>query len=1272
MAWLLKKFIIIGFWLGVTLSLLVTVFVLGAGQLLPYLDHYRPQIERNLEQILGYDVILDKIDGQLEGVDPTFSVSGFRLTTPSSSDQPNTAVSINELRVRLDLIKSILTFKPQFTYIRFVRPSVSLEEKDGQWLLHGARPVRSVQNDVGIERILDYLSEQRNFSIYDADVHIASERLGNHLLKVDHVYIYRQSFQSLLKSRVYLDDNPTPFIINAEVNKSLSLLGGYRVKASIAAPRVVLPIADMFPSSQLLASLELGGDIWLDALIGKELDVRSEMVSVKASFKNGQQYEATTALKLNYNQKQPGVRVDLANMSLKDQDGRGYPATNATFDWSSVTERSNIRFDQVDLDLTQQLALLFLPESSNAASILKGLAPRGMAKNGVVRLWKDDKDLSFQLVTNLQTASVQSYNGIPKANNVNAVFSLSEDNGYIDFRGENSEILFDTVYDKAWLSESLSGYVSWQKIHNAFLVSGRDLSVQRNGGDVRGGFRLEVRDEQPDWIGLDLQGKSISLADRLTYVPPNALGDGLSAWIRNAISDSGSADSVDILVHSELSKGAKPHVRMQMAVSEANIKFDENWPEATNLEGRVELNKEGVFVDVASASLNTLMVEKLAISVPIRDGSADWLNISGEMEEQASRLMPVLVSTPLGDTVLKPFEDWTLQGVVAGRFDIAIPLIETEQPIVDLALRFQDNVLLMEDIGLEVGVQQGQLNYQSDKGIFDSTFDIKALGGGSRLALSSVFTESNELAIIGDLSGRINVSDVVQWRDFPESVSKNLSGDANYTGQFAVNRSQNGQFDLTIDSNLSGALIDFPAPIGKSSLETTPFKLKIMLHENDLVVDTDYNNVIKSRFLLRNAEFIGGEVVLQGKPSVRFSGQIPKGLSVIGSLEEVNVEDWQPVLNQASDNSNPSPISLRVPSWLGQMDLIIDNLVINEDNSWHNFKVSYGPKTGQALQVSSDEMNVTLTQKGDLPSLDFGFLSWNTSSNSDDSSPTSPPISAQQIPSMNLSIDQFYLNGQPYGDWQLRVAQQGNNLRIDPITSQLKTGDFKGSLFWQGGVDHSSVELSISAKGDDLAELTKKYSSEAFVSSSQYKIDVGLSWLGHPFYFDRQSVSGRIAFQANNGNFNKVDELPVFLKALGIFNIGALSRRLLLDFSDVYKPGLTYDKFSGTLSLDKGILKTLSPVTIISPTAELVVEGEADIVSETLNEKLTATFPISGTLPLAGLLWGSPQLAGLLFITDKLIGDQLSKVTSVQYKVEGSFDNPVMTPIRFQPIGKQP
>jgi len=92
-----------------------------------------------------------------------------------------------------------------------------------------------------------------------------------------------------------------------------------------------------------------------------------------------------------------------------------------------------------------------------------------MAKNGTVRLWREDDAYAFQFLSNLQSASVQAYNGIPKANNINAVFSLSDDNGYIDFRGKGSEIGFDTVYDESWRTELLSGYVSWQKQQDAFF-----------------------------------------------------------------------------------------------------------------------------------------------------------------------------------------------------------------------------------------------------------------------------------------------------------------------------------------------------------------------------------------------------------------------------------------------------------------------------------------------------------------------------------------------------------------------------------------------------------------------------------------------------------------------------------------------------------------------------------------------------------------------------------------------------------------------------------
>lgn len=1271
MRWLLRKLILVSFWGGGAFIALLAVFAVSVERLLPYLDHYRPQIERNLQQITGYPVSLEQIDGRLEGIDPTVSVSGFDLFVDGQS-----VITIDEMRVRLDIVQTILSLSPQFTYIRFVRPSILLQESDGQWRLNGAMPSRDVQNDVGVERVLDYLAAQRNFSIFDATLHVRSEQLGEHSVNIPHVYLFKQAFESLLNATFYLDDNPSPFQMSARIDETRSLLGNYRVKAFLRAPQITLPLKNMLPDEAYsLSSVELGGDVWLDVLIGKELDIRAESVQLNVAFNDGQQYDITPSIRLHYSLTQPSVRMDVRNMSVVDKDGRSYPATDLAFDWSSVTDRSNITFNQVDMALAQQIARHFLPEKSDAAQILAGLNPTGLAQNGSVRLWRENDDLAFQFLSNLRSASVQSYNGIPKATNINAVFSLSDDSGYIDFRGRNSDIAFDTLYEEAWSTDFLSGYVSWQKVSDAFLISGQDLLVQRNDADIQGGFRLEVRDTEPDWIALDLHGRNLSVADRLTYLPPTALSPDVMAWIKDAFADTGKVESVDVLVQSELSEGAAPHVRVQLAVSDASVTFDPNWPTANKVNGFFELDGAGVNVEVASGYMLDLPISDLLLTVPISNGSADWLNLKGEVSDSAPLILAMLKATPLADSVLQPFSNWQLEGNVAGRFDIAVPFKEGVDPKVQLRLDFKDNPLLITDIDLSTRVKLGRLNYSSDLGVMDSEFDVEVLGGLSHLSLSSEATPSGGLAVNGDMSGNVDIKKIAAWHKLPAALSDKVSGKTAYTGELFVNKSQNGQVDLTINSNLQGIKIDLPEPVGKKIAEAESLQLKVMQHEKDLVIDVDYSTLVEARLLLQNGnEFVGAEVILNANKNQALSSQIPKGLVLLGGVDRFYVKDWQSFFSDLSAESAPSVETVdipEIPEWLSRVDLIVDDVIVDVNNTWHNFKVAYDVAANRSLFVSSDEMNFSLLDDNGTPNLHFGFLSWNTaSSDSTASVSKGAPISARQIPNMMLTIDQLYLDESPYGDWQLAISRNGDVVRIDPISSQLQTGDFKGSLIWQDKGQNSHVELAIAANGADLAELTRKFSNEAIVSSKKYSIDVGLNWDGHPFYFDRKSVSGRIAFSAENGNFSKVDELPAFLKALGIFNIGALSRRLLLDFSDVYEPGLTYDQFKGTLSLDRGLLKTTSPVSIVSPTAELSIEGEADIVNETLNERLTATFPISGTLPLAGLLWGTPQLAGLLFITDKLIGDQLSKVTSVQYKVEGSFNDPVMTPIRYRPLEK--
>ncbi|WP_421853044.1 YhdP family protein [Marinomonas sp.] len=1274
MRWLLRKLILFSFWGAIAFSALLAIFAVSVGQLLPYLDHYRPQIEHNLQQIMGYPVTLEEIGGRLEGVDPTVSISGFHLLANGQ-----TAITVSEMRVRLDAVKSLLTLSPKFTYIRFVRPTVALQENDGQWRLKGATPSRDVGNEVGVERVLDYLSAQRNFSIFGAELKIDSAQFGQHSVRIPHVYIFQKSFESLLTSELYLDDYQSPFEINARIDETRGLLGNYRVKASIKAPLFSIPLNEMLPENPYsLSSVELGGDIWLDALVGKELEVRTESTRLNVSFDDGQQYEVSSSIKLRYSQKHPNVRMDVHNMLIKDKGGLNYPTTDLSFDWSSVTGRSNVRFNRADLGLAHQIASHFLPAETNASAILNGLEPNGMAKNGFVSLWRENDELSFQFLSNLQAASINGYKGVPQASNINAVFSLSNESGYVDFRGTDSEIAFDTIYDDSWRTELLSGYVSWQQQQDVFLVEGRDLAVQRNGADVNGGFRLEVRGTEPDWIALDLHGRNLSVADRLTYLPPKALSADLMSWLKGAFADTGKVDSVDVLVQSELSDGAEPHVRVQLAVSDADVTFDENWPTATKVNGFFEFDEAGVSVQVKSGSLLDLPVGNLLLTVPISNGSADWLNLKGDVSNRAPLILATLRSTPLADSVLKPFANWQLDGDIKSDFAVSIPFAKGAEPRLKLGIEFKDNNLIMNDIELALDVKDGRLNYSSDNGITDSEFNAQTLGGASHLVLSSAATPDGGLAVMGELSGNVGVKQVAQWNKLPAVMVKTLSGSTAYTGTLSVNKSQEGQVNVVIESDLQGVGIDLPSPVGKAADETKLLRIKMMQHEKDIVIDADYASFSQARLLLQNNQFMGGELILNGNKSSPFSGQIPKCLVLAGDFDRINVPDWQSAFSKLSDSSEGTSYTLEVPKlpeWLSRVDLIVDEVTVNPDNVWHNFKVSYNVAADKSLYVSSDEMNFSLLNTSGKPDLHFGFLSWNTSKEDDsaktDSGAKESPISAKQIPNMTLSVDQLYLNGSPYGDWGLAISRQGNLVKIDPISTKLKTGNFKGSLSWLDQGNNSRVDLSLAASGENLAELTHKFSNEAIVSSKKYNIDVGLGWKGHPFYFDRQSVSGHIDFSAEDGNFNKVDELPAFLKALGIFNIGALNRRLLLDFSDVYEPGLTYDEFNGRLSLSQGILTTTSPITINAPSAELVVAGEADIVNETLNEKLTATFQLSGTLPLAGLLWGTPQLAGLLYITDKLIGDQLSKVTSVQYKVQGSFNDPVMTPIRYKPLEKK-
>ena len=141
----------------------------------------------------------------------------------------------------------------------------------------------------------------------------------------------------------------------------------------------------------------------------------------------------------------------------------------------------------------------------------------------------------------------------------------------------------------------------------------------------------------------------------------------------------------------------------------------------------------------------------------------------------------------------------------------------------------------------------------------------------------------------------------------------------------------------------------------------------------------------------------------------------------------------------------------------------------------------------------------------------------------------------------------------------------------------------------------------------------------------------------------------------------EVDGSAQVVRIFGLLNFNAIGRRLRLDFSDLFGKGLSYDRVKGVLNARNGVYSTSKPILMTGPSTNLEINGTLNMVTDQVNAKLLVTLPVTNNLPLAALLVGGPAAGGAMFLLNKLIGDQVSRFASVQYSIQGPWNDPKIT-----------
>ena len=266
-------------------------------------------------------------------------------------------------------------------------------------------------------------------------------------------------------------------------------------------------------------------------------------------------------------------------------------------------------------------------------------------------------------------------------------------------------------------------------------------------------------------------------------------------------------------------------------------------------------------------------------------------------------------------------------------------------------------------------------------------------------------------------------------------------------------------------------------------------------------------------------------------------------------------------------------------------------------------------------------------------------------------------IDPSLLPPLELAVDRLMLGDEAFGRWSMTLSPVSDGMLIEPLAFHLKATDFSGKGRWQ--INHDGMVTSFvqgDAKAKNVADVISGWGIEPSLDSESASASLAANWPGAPFEFDLLSADATVSLNIEEGHFLNVDSGAVD-KVWGALNFQTLLKRLQLNFSDLSSSDLTFEDIKGDLTLHNKIL-TINKMKVDSPAVDISLNGDLLLAKKQLNLSLDVAVPVARNLVLPAAAVGGLPAAATAYVIEKILGDQLNKLTTIKYEVKGTFDAP--------------
>ncbi len=1240
----------------------------------PNIHDYRDQIAARLSAALGQRVAIESIATGWDGWNPKLSIAGFAV-----HDRTEPAGPPSLLLPRVDLVvswTSLALGDLRLNELVIERPQLAVR-RDRTGRLHVAGIEIDPETQSDDTRVTDWLLRQREIVVNDALLTWTDDLRGAPQLVLDHV-MFRVE-HSFGRHRFGLVGEP-PAALAAPLD-----FRGEVTAASLADWRqargrfyIRLDYADValwrewIPPLQPVASGKGALRVWFDFADGRATNVTADVELTDVSTRLARDLPkldlALVSGRLTWTHDAAEREITTRGLTFRTQGGLEQPpmALSVVLKESAEGEVTGgrVAFDKVEMTpLSSIAAHLPLPEAWRRD--LAAYALRGNVSGGKYA-WEGPLETPAKYAGSGTFAGlgIAAHAAVPGASGVSGNVTFDQAKGELKLDSRDLRVVVPRVFPEALLLESATGRLGWARSDESWRFTFDDLrfATPHVSGTASGTWRS--RPQGPGIIELKAQLARFE-AQHLDRYLPVTLERPVRDWLRFALKRGTASDAkialAGDLAHFPFADAREGQFLATFKTEGATLDYADGWPEITGIDANVRLEGAGIAVNASHGRILGTQIGPVKLDIPNLRVPYPLLTVTGEATGSTTEFLSFVEKSPVAGWI-GHFTDGaqaTGNGKLTLRFEI--PLGKGDGVKVAGGYQFLANQVQLPGVP-KLAQVNGHLNF-TEQSMQSRDLVAEVLGGPTRIAVAS-----SEGRVKVSANGTATVASVRNEFDLP--LLRRASGTAEW--QFAGTPRDS---TWTLESNLQGAVIELPAPVGKAAAETAALKIErreVAGKPHEDVIAVDYRGelrVVAHRTFAKERTVVDRALLLLGSAIARGGTADRPGLWVRGTVPELDLDEWLALYAKEMRGSGAAP---RAPSALELrgVDLEAGRLDIF-GRALHDLKV-VARQAGDdwRLRLSGREIEGTATWRGPTAALPNGRVTARLARlvppGVDELHPTRSEIIADDRatntwPELDIVADAIVSRGHDLGKFELLAQPSAADWRISKLSLVNPAGRIDATGVWRVGRERQTTEIDASLATNDAGAFLDRFGYPVAVTNAPTKITGKLTWAGAPSDFDYPTLSGNFHLQTGAGQFTKID--PGIGKLLGVLSLRALPRRISLDFRDVFSEGFAFDEVTGDFRVQNGLMHT-DNLKLVGPAATVNITGDIDLGQETQRLAVRVQPALSSSVSagaavlfLANPIVGAAVGAGTL-LAQKLFNNPIDQMFSYEYRVTGSWSDP--------------